>query len=78
MPGPVLLLALPAAVGDGFTSATLGELVLLPLPGLITLVTPVPVRQGLWHVKRMQNYLQRENICTFHLTLTKAVWLIPN
>ena len=49
MSGPVLRLALPAAVGDGVTSLALGELLLIA--GLVTLVTPVPVRQGFWHVQ---------------------------
>ena len=62
MPGPVLCLTLPAAVGDGVTSGAPGELVLLPLASLVTLVTPVPVCQVLGHVETnlIVHYLKSE------------------
>ena len=46
--GPVLHLALPAAVGDGVTLGTLGQ---LPLPrhSHLTLVTTSSVCHVLWH-----------------------------
>ena len=62
MPGPVLLLALLAAVGDGLTSAALGELVFLPLASLVTLVTLVPICQVLWHACNLNAKLDRGSI----------------
>ena len=43
------------------TFGALGELVFLPLASLVTLVTLVPVSQGLWHAYNLrENYLKSE------------------